>query len=42
MQSFYFFGINIIKDKGIFLVGEYSNDIKIYRNDNFEFISNYS
>ena len=28
MQSFYFFGINIIKDKGIFLVGEYSFDIK--------------
>ena len=37
-QPFYSFGINVIKEKGIILVGGYTNDIKVYRNDNFECI----
>ena len=32
------FWISLIEDKGIFLVGGYSNDIRIYRNDNYECI----
>ena len=31
-------GISLIKDKGIFLVGGDSKDIRIYRNDNYECI----
>ena len=31
-------GISLIEDKGIFLVGGVSNDIRIYRNDNYECI----
>ena len=31
-------GISLIEDKGIFLVGGDSNDIRIYRNDNYECI----
>ncbi len=31
-------GISLIEDKGIFLVGGRSNDIRIYRNDNYECI----
>ena len=31
-------GISLIEDKGIFLVGGESNDIRIYRNDNYECI----
>ena len=31
-------GISLIEDKGIFLVGGVSNDIRIYRNDNYEYI----
>ena len=31
-------GISLIEDKGIFLVGGYCNDIRIYRNDNYECI----
>ena len=31
-------GISLIEDKGIFLVGGVSNDIRIYRNDNYESI----
>jgi len=31
-------GILLIEDKGIFLIGGYSNDIMIYRNDNYECI----
>ena len=31
-------GISLIEDKGIFLVGGKSNDIRIYRNDNYECI----
>ena len=31
-------GITLIEDKGIFLVGGGSNDIRIYRNDNYECI----
>ena len=32
-------GITIIKEKGIFLLGGWSNDIRIYRNDNYEYLS---
>ena len=32
------FGIILIKEKGIFLIGGRSKDIKIYRNDNYECI----
>ena len=32
-------GITVIKEKGIFLYGGWSNSIKIYRNDNYECIS---
>ena len=31
-------GISLIEDKGIFLIGGVSNDIRIYRNDNYECI----
>ena len=31
-------GISLIEDKGIFLVGAQSKDIRIYRNDNYECI----
>ena len=31
-------GISLIEDKGIFLVGGMSKDIRIYRNDNYECI----
>ena len=31
-------GISLIEDKGIFLVGGESNDIRIYRNDNYKCI----
>ena len=31
-------GISLIEDKGIFLVGGQSKDIRIYRNDNYECI----
>ena len=31
-------GISLIKDKGIFLVGGQCNNIRIYRNDNYECI----
>ena len=31
-------GISLIEDKGIFLVGGYSKNIRIYRNDNYECI----
>ena len=31
-------GICLIENKGIFLVGGKSNDIRIYRNDNYECI----
>ena len=36
--SFRCYGILLIEDKEIFLVGGSSNDIKIYRNDNYECI----
>ena len=31
-------GITLIEDKGIFIVGGLSKDIRIYRNDNYECI----
>jgi WD40 repeat protein len=31
-------GIRLIDDKGIFLIGGYSKDIRVYRNDNYECI----
>ncbi len=31
-------GISLIQDKGIFLVGGRSKKIRIYRNDNYEYI----
>ena len=37
-HPFYCLGIRLIKEKGIFLVGGNSNDIMIYRNDNYECI----
>ena len=37
-NPFLCYGINLIEDEGIFLVGGYSNDIRIYRNDNYECI----
>ena len=37
-HQFYCWGINLIKDKGIFLVGGNSKDFKVYRNDNYECI----
>ena len=33
-----FYTITLIEDKGIFLVGGESKDIRIYRNDNYECI----
>ena len=36
--DFYVYGIKYIENKGIFLVGGNSKDIKIFRSDNFEFI----
>ena len=35
---FYCLGIRFIEDKGIFLIGGESEDIRIYRNDNYECI----
>ena len=37
-NPFYCLGISLIEDKGIFLVGGESKDIKIYRLDNYEYI----
>ena len=37
-NPFQCWGISLIEDKGIFLVGGVSNDIRIYRNDNYEYI----
>ena len=37
-NQFQCWGISLIDDKGIFLVGGISKDIKIYRNDNYECI----
>ncbi len=37
-NPFQCFGICLIEDKGIFIVGGYSKDIRIYRNDNYECI----
>ena len=37
-NPFQCWGISLIEDKGIFLVGGESNDIRIYRNDNYECI----
>ena len=37
-NTFQCYGISLIEDKGIFLVGGMSNDIRIYRNDNYECI----
>ncbi len=37
-NPFYCFGISLVEDKGIFLVGGRSKDIRIYRNDNYECI----
>ena len=37
-NPFQCFGISLIEDKGIFLVGGKSKDIRIYRNDNYECI----
>ena len=37
-NPFYCLGISLIEEKGIFLVGGWSNDIRIYRNDNYECI----
>ena len=37
-NTFLCWGICLIEDKGIFLVGGKSKDIKIYRNDNYECI----
>ena len=31
-------GVRLIEDKGIFLIGGKSKDIRIYRNDNYECI----
>ena len=33
-------GIRLIDDKGIFLIGGKSKDIRVYRNDNYECINN--
>ena len=37
-NPFYCWGISLIEDKGIFLVGGESKNIRIYRNDNYECI----
>ena len=37
-NTFLCWGIYLIEDKGIFLVGGVSKDIRIYRNDNYECI----
>ena len=37
-NEFTSYGICVIDNKGVFLIGGSSNDIKIYRNDNFECI----
>ena len=37
-NAFHCWAISLIEDKGIFLVGGKSNDIRIYRNDNYECI----
>ena len=37
-NPFHCWGISLIEDKGIFLVGGVSKDIRIYRNDNYECI----
>ena len=37
-NPFYCWGISLIEDKGIFLVGGESKEIRIYRNDNYECI----
>ena len=37
-NPFYCWGISLIEDKGIFLVGGVSKNIRIYRNDNYECI----
>ena len=37
-NPFYCWGITLIEDKGIFIVGGFSKDIRIYRNDNYECI----
>ena len=36
--NFQCFGIDLIEDKGVFLVGGMSNNIRVYRKDNFECI----
>ena len=36
--SFTCWGIRLIDDKGIFLIGGKSKDIRVYRNDNYEYI----
>ena len=37
-NPFHCWGITLIEDKGIFIVGGASKDIRIYRNDNYECI----
>ena len=37
-NPFHCYGISLIEDKGIFLVGGESKNIRIYRNDNYECI----
>ncbi len=37
-NTFQCFGICLIEEKGIFLIGGRSKDIKIYRSDNYECI----
>ena len=37
-NTFLCFGVSLIEDKGIFLIGGRSKNIKIYRNDNYECI----
>ena len=37
-HQFYCWGINLVKDKGLFLVGGNSEYFKVYRNDNYECI----
>ena len=38
INPFKCYGISLIEDKGIFLVGGGSKNIRIYRNDNYECI----
>jgi len=40
-NEFICYGICVVEEKGIFLIGGASNDIKIYRSDNFECIQIY-